>query len=106
MNRSAAFRRANLFVRVFALAVSVAVGGCGGGGGGGGGGGTPAATLTSIAVSPANPSTPVGVPTQFKATGTYSDGTSKDITSAATWSSGKPAVATVAAATGLAAAVA
>lgn len=76
------------------------------GGGGGGGNVTPAATLTSIAATPANPSTPAGVPTQFKAVGTYSDGTSKDITSTVTWSSATPSVATVVAGSGLAIAVA
>jgi hypothetical protein len=38
------------------------------------------AILSSIAVTPANPSVPEGITQQFAATGTYSDGTSFDIT--------------------------
>ena len=53
------------------------------------------ATLSSIAVTPANPSIPAGVPQPFTATGTYSDGMSYAITAQATWSSSNPAVATV-----------
>jgi uncharacterized protein YjdB len=53
----------------------------------------PAATLTSIAVTPANPSIAVPQTAKFTATGTYSDGTSRDITLAVTWSSATPAVA-------------
>ena len=73
--------------------------------GGGGGNVNPAPTLTSIAVTPANPSTPRGVPTQFKAVGTYSDGTSTDITPTVAWSSGTTAVATVVGSSGLGTAV-
>lgn len=65
-----------------------------------------AAALVSIAVTPATPPTLyVHQSLQFKATGTYSDGTSKDLTTTATWTSSATAVATVGAATGLAAAV-
>jgi hypothetical protein len=46
-----------------------------------------AATLSSIAVTPALPSIPVGFTQQFIATGTYSDGTIFDITRRVTWSS-------------------
>jgi trimeric autotransporter adhesin len=53
------------------------------------------ATLSSISVTPANPSLPVGVPRQFTATGTYSDGSSFDVTALVTWSSSNTAVATV-----------
>jgi uncharacterized protein YjdB len=52
------------------------------------------ATLSSIVVTPANPSIPVGVTEQFVATGTYSDGTSYDLTTQVIWSSSNP-VATV-----------
>jgi len=69
---------------------------CGGGGERGGGGVGPApATLSSIAVTPANPSLPVGSTRQFAATGTYSDGTSQDITTQVTWSSSAGNIATV-----------
>ena len=51
--------------------------------------------LVSIAVTPANPSIAVGNTQQFTATGTYSDGSTQNLTSMATWSSSAPAVAAV-----------
>lgn len=45
------------------------------------------ATLSSLVVTPANPSIPVGVAEQFVALGTYSDGISYDLTTQVTWSS-------------------
>ena len=65
-----------------------------------------AATLVSIAVTPANPSIAVGRQQQFTATGTYSDGSHQNLTSTATWTSSAPSVATISGgglATGLAA---
>jgi hypothetical protein len=53
------------------------------------------ATLTNIAVTPANPTLLVGATQQFTATGTYSDGSTKNVTSQATWTSSSPAVVTV-----------
>ena len=47
-----------------------------------------AATLVSIAVTPANPSIAKGTTQQFTATGTYSDSSTANITSSVTWSSG------------------
>jgi hypothetical protein len=64
-----------------------------------------AATLSSIAVTPAAPSIAKGTTQQLTATGTYSDGTTKDITAMVTWTSGTAATATVSAA-GLATGVA
>ena len=61
-----------------------------------------AATLTSIAVSPANPTIAAGTDQQFTATGTYSDASSADLTSSVTWASATPATATIGATTGLA----
>ena len=81
-----------LLLGVFLLA------GCGGDGSSNDAG----ATLTAIAVTPANPSIPSGVTKQFTATGTYSDGTSDDITALVTWSSGNTLVATVGTWSGLA----
>lgn len=60
----------------------------------------PTATLTSIAVTPANPTIFAGAKQQFLATGTYSDGKSSAITTGVTWSA-KGTVAAVAASTGL-----
>ncbi len=63
----------------------------------------PAATLTSIAVTPATPSIKVGATEQFTATGTYSDGSQKTLTSVA-WSSSATNIATISS-SGLASAV-
>ena len=54
-----------------------------------------AATLVSIAVTPASPSIAKGLPQQFTATGTYTDGSTADITSSVTWSSTNTSVATI-----------
>jgi 6-phosphogluconolactonase (cycloisomerase 2 family) len=63
-------------------------------------------TLSSIAVTPASPAhLKVGTTQQFTATGTFSDGSTSDITSTVTWASGTTATATISAA-GLATAVA
>lgn len=62
--------------------------------------------LTSIAIAPMNPSVYPGNAQQFVATGTYSDGSTQDITTAVTWSSSNPAVATIGANTGLASSLA
>jgi trimeric autotransporter adhesin len=51
--------------------------------------------LLSIAVEPANPSIPLGSSKQLQATGTFSDGTTSDLTPTATWSSAQPAIAGV-----------
>lgn len=53
------------------------------------------ATLVSIDVTPANSSMPVSTNQQFTATGTYSDASSKNITSEVTWSSSNTAIATI-----------
>ena len=55
----------------------------------------PEPTLTSIAVTPADPSIPKDLTKQFTATGIYSDGTSRDITASVSWSSDAPDVATI-----------
>lgn len=54
-----------------------------------------AATLVSVAVTPANPVLPVSSSQQLVVIGTYSDGSTVDLTSSATWTSSTPAVATV-----------
>ncbi len=53
------------------------------------------ATLSSIAVTPANTSITIGNAQQYTATGTYSDGTTKDLTGSVTWSSSHTSVATI-----------
>ena len=51
--------------------------------------------LSSITVTPANPSIKVGITQQFTAIGTYTDNTTQDLTSTATWSSSATSVATI-----------
>ncbi len=53
------------------------------------------AVLVSIAVTPTNPSIPLGLSQQFIATGTYSDQTTQNLTNSVTWTSDDPAVATI-----------
>lgn len=54
------------------------------------------ATLTSITIQPAKPdSLWLGSVQQFKATGTYSDGSTADITSEVTWKSSDESIATI-----------
>jgi urocanate hydratase len=53
------------------------------------------AALVSIAVSPLNPSIALGTTQQFKATGTYTDSSTRDITAEVTWDSATASVATI-----------
>jgi len=64
------------------------------------------AALQSIAVSPASPSIAAGGTQQFTATGTYSDNSTKNITTSVTWKSSNAVFATIGATTGLATGVA
>jgi len=54
-----------------------------------------AAGLSSISVSPANPSIPLGLKQQFAATGFFKNGTVSDLTTSVTWNSSNPAVASM-----------
>ncbi len=65
------------------------------GGGGGGGSGSAPAVLTSIAMSPATPTLTVGTNVQLRATGNYSDGTTRVLSGVASWMSSATQVATV-----------
>ena len=83
---------------IFAGLVTVLITACGGGGGGS----TPppqpppaAAALTTLSVAPASVTLAPGATRQLTATGAYSDGTSRDISAAVTWTSSTPAIATV-----------
>ena len=53
------------------------------------------ATLVSIAVTPVNASIPLGTVQQFTATGTFSDGTTQNITNTVTWTSSKNGVVSI-----------
>jgi len=55
------------------------------------------ATLLSIAVTPSNPTITVGKTQQLTATGSYSDGSSQDLTTQVTWQSSDPTKVTVSA---------
>jgi len=59
-------------------------------------GGNSSPSLTSIQVTPASPSVAAGLTQQFAATGTYSNNTTQDLTSTATWSSSNSSLATIA----------
>jgi len=54
-----------------------------------------AAVLVSIAVTPTNPSVALGTTQQFTATGTFTDGSTQDLTSRVTWASETASTATV-----------
>ena len=58
------------------------------------------AQLVSIEVTPVNPSIAKGTTKQFTATGTFSDGTTQDLTTQATWSSSNTGMATISNAVG------
>ena len=78
--------------------------GCGGGGGGaapvtpGGGAGA----LQSIAVTPDNSDLRVGATQTFVATGSYTDGTTQNLSSQVVWATSAPLVASVGASSGVA----
>jgi trimeric autotransporter adhesin len=59
-----------------------------------------AATLVSIAVTPAAPSIAAGTEQQFIATGSYSDSSTQDVTTQVVWASDTPGVATISNASG------
>jgi hypothetical protein len=72
----------------FALLLSVFLAGCGCGGGDN-------PVLSSIEVSPADPSIALGTTQQFIATGVFSDNTTQDLTNSVTWSLSDEAVASI-----------
>lgn len=53
------------------------------------------AALVSIAVTPVNPNAVVISTQQFTATGTFTDGSTRDLTNSVTWSSANPAIASI-----------
>jgi hypothetical protein len=55
------------------------------------------ASITSVAVTPTNPTISTGATQQFTAIATYSDGTTQDVTGTATWSSSNTTAATISA---------
>jgi 6-phosphogluconolactonase (cycloisomerase 2 family) len=87
---------------IVCLALVTGTLGCGGGSSSSGGGGytppPPPPHLVGVAVTPNSASIALGLTQQFSAAGTYSDGTTKDVTSTATWTSAATDVASVSAA--------
>jgi len=61
---------------------------------------TPTPTLTSLTVTPANPSISAGATQQFTATGAFNDGSFQNVTTTTTWSSSATGVATISNTTG------
>ncbi|MEZ4281388.1 MAG: Ig-like domain-containing protein [Myxococcota bacterium] len=57
---------------------------------------TPAATLSSISVQPESPSIAFGLSQSFTAMGSYSDGSTRDLTASVTWTSSDAQRATIA----------
>jgi uncharacterized protein YjdB len=58
------------------------------------------AVITSVSITPANPSLPRGYRLQLRAIGSFSDGSTQDLTTQATWTSSATLVATVSSAPG------
>lgn len=56
---------------------------------------TPSPVVTSIAIAPVSPIILVNQTVQFSATATFSDGSTKDVSSSVTWSSSSTTVATI-----------
>lgn len=59
------------------------------------------ATLVSLAITPTNPTIAPHTTLPFTATGTYTDKSTKDITTTVVWASSEPAIATIGASTGI-----
>ena len=95
-------KKVSCSLRVLGIFAILFLIGCGNFGsiGGEGDGSNDSATLVSITVTPPNPSISVGANPQFTATGTYSDATTKKITTSVTWRSSDTGVATISNATG------
>jgi hypothetical protein len=65
------------------------------GGGGGIGGGTSQRVLTSLQITPGNASIAAGLTQKFTATGSFSDGSTRDMTTSVVWTSSPPSVVTI-----------
>ncbi|HEX4241936.1 MAG TPA: VCBS repeat-containing protein [Steroidobacteraceae bacterium] len=90
----------SIAMRTAGLAACGVAAGCGGGSGSGSAPAT-AATVKSVAVSPASNTMMAGQTTQYKSTATYSDGTTADASAATTWSVDASACGSVDASTGV-----
>ena len=100
MKRFKARQRDLLFILILSVFL---ITGCGGGGGGEvTGHWLPSPSVTSIAATPATASVPVTGTQQYTATATYSDGSTRDVTTSSSWISDTPANASVGLNTGIA----
>jgi hypothetical protein len=91
MNRS----RCGAIFAVLGSSILLSLAGCSGGNSSGSGTNPPPPALVSIAESPSGAPVQVGQKQQFTATGVYSDGSKKDISTSVNWSSSNTAVATI-----------
>ena len=99
--------RSRFLTLCMALILTAFAAGCGGSGGGRDPIlGIDVPTVVSLAVTPAAPAIPITAFQQFTATATYNDGSTRDVTTRAAWTSGTPGVATIVATTGFATGVA
>jgi uncharacterized protein YjdB len=78
--------RAGVELNVLSLLAGLVITSCGGSG---------PPKLQSISVTPQTASVPLGLSQQFKATGSYSDGSSQDLTTSVVWNTSNEPVATV-----------
>jgi uncharacterized repeat protein (TIGR03803 family) len=85
------------FLRQLAAWLSLAAIAACGGGGGSGTPSPPAATLQSIAITPTTSNQVQGQAFQYAATGTYSDGSTRDLSATASWNTTDTSVATISA---------
>lgn len=83
------------FVPAASILLLILCAGCGGGGSSSGS--RTARTVTAVSVTPATVNVALGVTQQFSALATYSDGTTGEVTSSATWTSSATTVATISA---------
>ena len=78
-----------------AATATLALAGCGGGGGGSSTPPPPAVTLSSIAVTPATATVAIAGTQQLTVTGSYSDGSTKDLTGSSTFAASPSGVVSV-----------
>lgn len=94
-------QHANKFSFGYVIAIAMILAGCGGGSSA-----TPPVTLSSIAITPDPVAIGINKTLSLAATGTYSNGSTADLTSRVTWTIANTAIASVGSSTGVATGVA